>query len=362
LTNAHVVEKASTVTVALQDQREFTSAIVGIDPDSDLAVLKIESDQQLPSAEMGNSDDIMIGESVIAIGNPFGFSHTVTTGVISAIDRSIKADDRVFHKFIQTDASINPGNSGGPLLNINGELIGLNTAIYAQAQGIGFAIPINRAKRIVADLINYGEVIQAWIGISVQPIDKNLAAYLGIQETNGLIVTAIEPDSPADNANLQEWDIILSIDDQKITDSKSYQLKIKDISVDQTVLFSIRRKGTTQQIKITAGLFPVELALDLADRLLGIGVTTIDDTTRSKYRIDADRGILITTLRRNSYLDRIGVRPGDIIHRINEKNIETIEDYKKAIVKYRNNNTVLMLIQRNRHLYNINVMMKDNKS
>jgi serine protease Do len=153
LTNAHVVEKATTISVALNDQREFEATIIGMDPDSDLAVLKIQSDQVLPSIQMGHSDDLMIGESVIAIGNPFGFSNTVTTGVVSSVDRSIKTADRVFHKFIQTDASINPGNSGGPLLNINGDLIGINTAIFAQAQGIGFAIPINRAKRIISDLI-----------------------------------------------------------------------------------------------------------------------------------------------------------------------------------------------------------------
>jgi serine protease Do len=155
-----VVEKATTINVALNDKREFEATIVGMDPDSDLAVLKIKSDQTLPAMQMGNSEDIMVGESVIAIGNPFGFSHTVTTGVVSAVNRSIKTDERVFHEFIQTDASINPGNSGGPLLNINGELIGINTAIYAQAQGIGFAIPINRAKRIISDLINYGEVVR----------------------------------------------------------------------------------------------------------------------------------------------------------------------------------------------------------
>jgi len=142
LTNTHVVEKATTIRVALNDQREFEATIIGMDPDSDLAVLKIQSDQVLPAIQMGHSDDLMIGESVVAIGNPFGFSHTVTTGVVSSVNRSIKTADRVFHKFIQTDASINPGNSGGPLLNINGELIGINTAIYAQAQGIGFAIPI----------------------------------------------------------------------------------------------------------------------------------------------------------------------------------------------------------------------------
>ncbi len=178
LTNAHVIQKAGTIKVVLQDEREFEARIVGADPDSDLAVLKIDSKDRLPAIKMGNSDDLMIGETVIAIGNPFGFSHTVTTGVISAINRSIRAQDRVYHDFIQIDASINPGNSGGPLLNINGDLIGINTAIYAKAQGIGFAIPIGKARKIISDLIQYGEVIHAWIGITVQNMDETLNRYL----------------------------------------------------------------------------------------------------------------------------------------------------------------------------------------
>ena len=197
LTNAHVIQKTGTIKVVLEDEREFEAKIVGTDPDSDLAVLKIDSEQDLPAINMGNSDDLMIGETVIAIGNPFGFSHTVTTGVISAINRSIRAKDRVYQNFIQIDASINPGNSGGPLLNINGNLIGINTAIYAKAQGIGFAIPISKAQKIISDLIQYGEVIQAWIGITVQDIDEKLARYLKIANIKGVIVTSVEPESPA---------------------------------------------------------------------------------------------------------------------------------------------------------------------
>lgn len=159
LTNAHVVEKTSHITVSLNDKREFVAQLVGADPESDLAVLQIKSKDHLPSVTMGNSDDIMIGETIIAIGNPFGFSNTVSTGVVSAVNRSVNAGNRVFRNFIQIDAPINPGNSGGPLLNIVGDLIGINTAIYASAQGIGFAIPVNRARKIVSNLIKYGEVV-----------------------------------------------------------------------------------------------------------------------------------------------------------------------------------------------------------
>jgi len=209
LTNAHVIERAGTIKIVLQDEREFEAQIVGADPDSDLAVLKIDSDESLPAIDMGSSDDLMIGETVIAIGNPFGFSHTVTTGVISAVDRSIRTDDRVFHNFIQIDASINPGNSGGPLLNINGELIGINTAIYAKAQGIGFAIPISKARKIISDLIQFGEVVQAWIGITVQNLDARLAQYLDYSGKKGVVVKAVEPSSPAQEAGLKPGDILL---------------------------------------------------------------------------------------------------------------------------------------------------------
>ena len=188
LTNKHVIIKSSTITVTLKDGREFKANIIGADPDSDLAVLRISPKGVLPNIKMGDSGNLLIGETVIAIGNPFGFSNTVTTGVISAVNRSVNVDNTFYRDFIQTDASINPGNSGGPLLNIYGELIGINTAIYAKAQGIGFAIPIDKAKRVVSDLIKYGEVVPAWIGITVQNLDADLAKYLKAAGAKGVLV------------------------------------------------------------------------------------------------------------------------------------------------------------------------------
>jgi Do/DeqQ family serine protease len=360
LTNTHVVEKATTTSVALNDKREFEATVVGMDPDSDLTVLKILSQQPLPAIQMGNSDDIMIGESVIAIGNPFGFSHTVTTGVVSAVNRSIKTADRVFHAFIQTDASINPGNSGGPLLNINGELIGINTAIYAEAQGIGFAIPINRAKRIISDLINYGEVIQPWIGLTVQPLDSNMASYLNLEKTVGALVTAVEPQSPAAKAGIEEGDIIHSIDGSIITDSSAYHSKIREISIDQIISIVFIKKGKTIRISLKTIAFPPDLALELADRTLGITVIDVDEPTRSKYGIKPRKGVLIVKMRRGFYLERIGVRPGDIIRQIDEEPVDNLVDFKEAMVKYRNKPALVILILRDGHLYHINATMKDN--
>ena len=269
LTNAHVIQKTGTIKVVLEDEREFEARIVGADPDSDLAVLKIDSDQGLPAIQMGSSDDLMIGETVIAIGNPFGFSHTVTTGVISAINRSIRAKDRVYHDFIQIDASINPGNSGGPLLNINGDLVGINTAIYAKAQGIGFAIPISKARKIISDLIQYGEVIQAWIGITVQDIEEKLARYLKIPVKKGIIVTSVEPQSPAQKAGLQEGDIILTIDGKTINSISDYQSVAKSLEAGKTLSAKFWRNGKKKTVKVKTKVFPIALADDLTYRILG---------------------------------------------------------------------------------------------
>ena len=361
LTNTHVVEKATRINVALKDEREFEAIIVGMDPDSDLAVLKINSNQPLPSIQMGNSEEIMIGESVIAIGNPFGFSHTVTTGVVSAVNRSIKTDQRVFHKFIQTDASINPGNSGGPLININGELIGINTAIYSQAQGIGFAIPINRAKRIISDLINYGEVVQPWTGMTVQTIDSDLSNYLNIQNDVGVMVTSVEPKSPASIAGITEGDIIFAIDGWRITHISDYHLKIKEISADQTILFKINRKGKIVTVSLKTKLFPLDRALELANQRLGISVSELDKQVRTKYGIRARTGVLIISMRKNSHLARIGVKPGDIIRQIDAARVDNLSEFKAAMVKYRNKPSIVLLIQRDGHLYYINATMKENE-
>ena len=359
LTNTHVVERASIISVALNDTREFEATIVGRDPDSDLAVLKISTDQVLPAVQMGDSDDIMIGESVIAIGNPFGFSHTVTSGVVSAVKRSIKTSERVFHEFIQTDAAINPGNSGGPLLNINGELIGINTAIYAQAQGIGFAIPINRAKRIISDLINYGTVVQPWIGVKVQRLDDQMADYLDIGIHAGVLVTAVEPGSPADQAGLREGDILTQINGKDISDLSDYQSLVSTVAAGQTISININRHGDPATISLETSFFPLDRALDIATRRLGIVVADLDQQTRIQYGIVAQSGVLITKIRRNSHLERIGLRPGDVIRQIDEERVDTLAAFKSAIVKCREKPAVVLLVQRDTKLYYINAIMKD---
>ena len=355
LTNAHVIQKTGTIKVMLQDEREFEAKIVGADSDSDLAVLQINSETQLPDISMGNSDDLMIGETVIAIGNPFGFSHTVTTGVISALNRSIRTEDREYHDFIQIDASINPGNSGGPLLNINGELIGINTAIYAKAQGIGFAIPIGKARKIISDLIQYGEVKQAWIGIIVQDMDEKLAGYLNVGAKKGVIVTMVEAQSPAEKAGVEESDIILSIDKKRISSVDDYEAVTKMLAAGDTLNAELWRGGDKKTVTIKTKLFPLELAEDLAFKLLGISVDELTQDNRRVYDVSASQGVVIVKIKKQSYLAHIGAEPGDVIRQIDDYSIQDKEDFKKAMIKFRHKNSVVLLLQRGGQGYYITV-------
>jgi serine protease Do len=357
LTNKHVILKSKTITAVLKDGREFTAQIVGADSDSDLAVLRISSPTPLPDITMGDSTNLMIGETVIAIGNPFGFSNTVTTGVISATNRSVRTDDMVYHDFIQTDASINPGNSGGPLLNINGELVGINTAIYAKAQGIGFAIPINTAKRIVSDLIRYGEVIPAWIGITIQDIDEDLARYLKASAINGVLVKKAETVGPARKAGIREGDIILSINTSDIASEADFHRAMTALSAGEKIDITVWREGKTKTVSVKTSTFPKELALDLAYDLLGVSVENLSTKNRHIYKALAKQGVLISDVNRQSFLAHIGAKPGDVIRQIDDIPIKNIKDFEEAIIKYRQKNSLVIVLQRGDQLYNITVKL-----
>ena len=355
LTNAHVVTQSESISVALKDEREFQAQIVGVDPDSDLAVLKIGNQEDLPAIEMGNSEDLMIGETVIAIGNPFGFSHTVTTGVISALNRSIRTDDTVYHNFIQTDASINPGNSGGPLLNIHGDLIGINTAIYAKAQGIGFAIPINKAKRIVSDLIQYGEVVLSWTGLFLQDLDKDLAHYLKVPEDKGVLVKDVEPDSPAITAGIHKGDIILALENIPIRSVDDYQQTLKDFSVGSKIKIKILQDAQQKTRLLTTSVFPEDRAFELADKLLGILIEDLSPQNRRRYQISVKEGVVISKVAPRSYLAGIGVDVGDVIRQMDDQTISSVDDFKKAIIKSRQKKSLVILVQRGGQGYYITV-------
>ncbi len=358
LTNEHVIARGTEIRVVLKDEREFKAQVVGAAPDFDLAILKIDSDAALPAIEMGDSDDLMIGETIIAIGNPFGFSHTVTTGVVSAVNRSVQTEGRTYRDFIQTDASINPGNSGGPLLNVNGELVGISTAIYAKAQGIGFAIPINKAKRVMEDLIKYGEIQIPWLGLFVQDLGRDLARYFQIPPEGGVVVTEVTPSSPAQEAGVQPGDVVTGLGKMRVESKAAYHDMIRDYSPGDEVTLTVQRGGDERVIQVRSRPFPESLAEDLGYKSLGVRVQELSDTLRPRFGISAREGVMVTEIRRGAYLDRIGVRPGDVIRKINEVVIKGLDDFKNAVIKYRQKEYALLIIQRGDQQYNVTVKME----
>jgi len=354
LTNEHVVLKASKIMITLADKREFEGKLIGSDPRSDLAIVKIDSEKNLPYIALGRSDDLMVGETVVAIGNPFGLSHTVTSGLISAINRTVKINnDLAYQGFIQTDASINPGNSGGPLLNINGELIGINTAIYQKAEGIGFAIPIDRAKRIVADLITYGKVRKVWLGLRVQDLNKDLVSYFNLDHPSGVIVTRVIAGSPAENAGLHRGDVILKINEDQIDSQEVYSSVVAGFTADSTLKILLMREGKP----VTISLKPARMAQDAAEKIARdlLGLTVKDFKPLSRGREYHDLGVVVTSVRDKSPVSKIGIQKGDVIHQVNDKEINNLEDFQEVIISNADQDSLLFLVQRGPYLYPVTI-------
>jgi Do/DeqQ family serine protease len=343
LTNEHVVLQSGKVQVQLADERQLEARLVGADSDSDLAVLKVDTTTALPYLPLGNSDDLMIGETVIAIGNPFGLSHTVTTGVVSALNRSLNTDGRTYYDFIQTDASINPGNSGGPLLNIKGELVGINTAIYGKAQGIGFAIPISRAKRIVQELISYGVVETPWVGVVVQTLTPELAYHFGLKDRKGVLIRAVEPGSPAARAGLQRGDIILSLNGRPLRSSEEYLQHEREHSSGDRLRLRVLRSRGEEEIVVTAARFPQEKADELAWQLLGLALA------------ESENGLQVRRVRPGSPAARIGIERGDAILGLSGVQTRTLAEFRRKMIDARLSQSLLLSIGRGRQLYHVTI-------
>ena len=352
LTNEHVIARASSIKVTLIDKREFNARLVGADIKSDLAVIKIESKKGLPHVKLGRSDDLMIGETVIAIGNPFGLEHTVTTGIISALHRSIRGDkNRVYRDFIQLDASINPGNSGGPLLNINGSLIGVNTAIFKHAEGIGFAIPINKAKRIINDLIRYGKVRRGWLGISVQDITQEMLRFFHIDRTRGVVLVQVMEGSPGSRAGLKQGDVILSLDNNEIIDKSDYSERVSTYPVGNSMHLKILRNGKERDVSLEVSLLPITQVADYVKTWLGFNISEITKSLIQRYRLTTSHGVVITGVKPNSVSGEIGIRAGDVIRQINQEKIKDEKGFKVAMAQAASRDSVLILIQRGQNGY-----------
>ncbi|HEX9899037.1 MAG TPA: Do family serine endopeptidase [Candidatus Methylomirabilis sp.] len=255
LTNNHVVKDADEITVKFANKQEVKGKVVGTDAKTDLAVIRVSAKEDLPVATLGNSDTLQVGEWAIAIGNPFGLDHTLTVGVISATGRS-EVGIAAYENFIQTDASINPGNSGGPLLNVRGEVIGINTAIVASGQGIGFAIPVNMARKVMEDLVKKGKVTRGWLGIGIQPLTPELAKSFGVSADEGILVNQIMPKSPAEAAGLKVGDLILTLDGKPIKDARQMQRLVAEAEIGKTIAVIVLRDKTKRALKVQVGEMP----------------------------------------------------------------------------------------------------------
>ena len=346
LTNQHVIEDADTIKVILSDGREVESQIVGVDFLSDLAVLKVDADDLMP-IKWGDSDDLLIGEWAIAIGHPFASAvgnpkPTVTVGVVSATNRTLKTEQRDYHNLIQTDASINPGNSGGPLVNLHGHLIGINTAIYSTSggsQGIGFAIPAGTAQKVVRHLIEYGVVVPPYLGIEEQALTSELADDLDLKGQIGVLVSSVDKGSPAAKAGIRRRDVIEAIEQQPVPNSAAFRAVTRLLHEDQVVAVQLVRGGKHR----TVSLKIEELQWTYTKRDWGITVQQLDRETAQKY---ARRGVVVTKLERRSRLREL-LKRGDLIYQINNFKINSLEDFKRITSQLQRPQRINLLFERN---------------
>ncbi len=349
LTNNHVVANASKVTVKLADGREFKAKIVGTDPASDVAVLKIEADH-LPVLPLGDSDKIEVGEWVIAIGNPFGLTQTVTVGVISAKGRSgVGITD--YEDFIQTDAAINPGNSGGPLVNLRGEAIGMNTAIFTRSggyMGIGFAIPINMVKVITKQLIEKGKVVRGWLGVVIQNLNEPLAKSFGLEKPEGALVTEVAEGSPAAKAGLKSGDVIVEYNGKPVRNVAELRTMVALTPPGTKVKMVIIRDGKRRELEVTIGQQPQSFGLlsgqDRFLKKLGFSVRTLTPDLAERFGYGTAKGVIISSVEPGSPAAIAGLTPGLLVVEVNHKKVKNMEDFAQALAESRRTGRVLLKV------------------
>jgi Do/DeqQ family serine protease len=342
VTNDHVIRGASAIHVVLEDGRTLEAEVLGSDSPNDLAVLRVSAKQPLPIAKLGTSSDLMIGETVVAIGSPFGLSKTVTAGVVSATGRTFRAEDgTVYNDFVQTDAAINPGNSGGPLLNVDGEIIGINTAIFASAQGIGFAIPADKVRRIVDELTRFGKVRPAWVGIDTVDLPSQVASQLGWDRSYGALVDNVEPGSPAEQAGVRRGDVVAEMGGSRISDSEDFDTRVRGYPARSVFPLVLFRDGNLRTLQVTPVEFPSRLIESLAWDRLGL-------------KVKEARGLLaISGVRPGSVAQEVGLEPGDVILRVNNQPTANSEAFREALLTARRGRSVLLLVRRGRYGYHV---------
>lgn len=349
MTNAHVVKGADKMTAVLNDGRELDATLVGADPHTDIAIIKVEG-KDFPFLQLGDSEAIDIGEWVIAIGSPFQLEASVTVGVVSAKGRqNLKITD--FEDFIQTDAAINPGNSGGPLLDLKGEVIGINTAIVSRNggyMGIGFAIPSNMAKNIMTQLINNGSVTRGFLGVSLQPVDKDIADAFNLPKPEGALISEVVKDSPADKAGLKQGDIILEYNKQPVKSIQSFRNEVSLMNPGTVVTLKVNRKGQILSIPVTLGTHDSMTSSGSIVQKLGMEIDTLTpDLAKQLGYTQREEGIVITKIKPGSIAATAGLRPGFLIQAVNHKKVTTIDEFNEAIKQPENKRILLLVRQGN---------------
>lgn len=351
VTNNHVIEDADQIKVKLGDEKEFDAQVIGRDASTDLALLKITSVQELPVVKLGDSAQLKIGQWVVAIGSPFGLERTVTAGIVSAKGRVIGSGP--YDDFIQTDASINPGNSGGPLINMKGEVIGINTAIVASGQGIGFAIPINLAKGIIAQLKAGGEVTRGWLGVAIQDVSPEMADYYGVEAKKGVFVADVFKGDPADAGGIKPKDIIVEVNGRKVETTRQLTGLVADIPVGQTAKVKVLRDGQPRTLNVKIGkrddtrtAARGEAPEKRVEDPLGLRVSALTPELAQRFNIGETAGVIVTDVQNGSSAEEAGVRVGDVIKEVNRVTIESVGDYHAALKKFDKEKTLQLFIWR----------------
>ena len=350
VTNNHVVEGADKIKVILKDETQYDAEVVGLDPVTDIALIKIDLKKSLPTVQLGSSADLRVGEWVAAIGSPFGLEYTVTAGIVSAKGRVIGSGP--YDDFIQTDASINPGNSGGPLINMQGEVVGINTMIIAGGQGIGFAIPVDQVKGIIAQLKSDGEVTRGWLGVTIQDLKGDLAEYYGVDGKSGVMVVDVVPGDPADKGGIKPKDIITAVNRKKITTSRDLTNLAANLVVGDTANVTILRDGEQKMLQVKIGRRPLTMAAvsqnqhEQKDGEYGFEVTELTPEIARRFNIKETAGVIVVGVAPNGKADAAGVKKGDLIIEVNRENVDSVKDFKILIDQHKNGDGISLLVQR----------------
>ena len=346
LTNYHVVARGTRIQVSFDDGEEYPAKVVGTDPGGDLAVLRIEGTRKFPIAPLGTSDDLMLGEPTIAIGNPFGLNQSVSVGVVSALHHTVRGDEKhSFYDFIQTDASINPGNSGGPLLNADGNVIGVCSAIYANAQGIGFAIPIDRALRVARELATNGERADAWWGFDAEGLDADAAKALGTKAA--ALVASVEENSPAAKSGLRVGDAIVRVESTKVHDADELRFLLRDVPLSQPVKLGLLRNSKPLEVRLLAVRLTAERAQTIFEARSGLGVVELSPKQALAAGYETKRSLIqVKTVEPGSPAARLGIKRGDLVRSVNSAEVDTQKDFRQALGQARKSGQAVLLVQR----------------